>query len=165
MNAKSRPSRKAKGSLKLDSVVVQWSINKRPNTWDPSVFAFAYLERSPGSRTPDWLGFTQYRHSAYSDGSLAAQMFVDDPGSGVYTSGIAVILFAVGRVREDTAFGDASWEGSIQSFWIAIRDVGGGRYCREGLITCSAPMNESAAMRMARGEVEAPSHLGTIVLS
>jgi hypothetical protein len=69
-------------SLKLDSVVVRWSINERPYTWDPSVSAFIYLETSSDSNTPDWFDLTDGRHSAYSDGSLATEIFVDGPGNG-----------------------------------------------------------------------------------
>jgi hypothetical protein len=93
------------------------------------------------------LGFTDYHQGAHSNGILAAEIFVDDPGKSVYASGIAVLLFAIGSVREDTAADDGSWKGSAQSFWLTIRDVGGGAYRREGLITGSSTMNEPAGVK------------------
>jgi len=149
--------------LHLSSVVVQWSQGGRAWKHELSFLAYIHLDTYPGTKPPYWFDISTSSLSA--EGHLIGQLLVDDPKDSIPAGGLAILLFATGLVdRSYTRGAGRSYYGEIQTYWLAVRDVGGGRYRREGLIEGTGIVREDAAVRMAHGRMEVESHRASIVL-
>lgn len=116
---------------------------------------------------PYWLDFDE-RSLSIGRGYLGDIHF-DNPNRETWpTLGLAILLYAtcLKVVRSCSTETEVSiiGRGQAATMWLAIRDVGDGKFRREGLIECGGSLRPSTVSKAARGELKAPHNLNTIVL-